>query len=162
MEVKKTKSFHHIFTPIRDLLSDSRTTGVLLVICTIISLFVTNSFSNGWFNRLWNNPFVPGIFSSAKLPHSFIDWINNFGMAFFFVLAATEIKENFCPANFHSLKRRYCPLVRRLAECSCRRLYLSDLIFIPAIHMDGEYLQPRISLFPLLLHHCWVNVFQSG
>jgi len=109
MEVKKTKSFHHIFTPIRDLLSDSRTTGVLLVICTIISLFVTNSFSNGWFNRLWNNPFVPGIFSSAKLPHSFIDWINNFGMAFFFVLAATEIKRELLSGELSQFKKAVLP-----------------------------------------------------
>jgi Na+:H+ antiporter, NhaA family len=108
MIVKKAKPFHHIFTPIRDVLNDSRATGVLLVICTIASLFITNSF-NGWFNHFWNNQFVPGSFSSAKLPNSFIDWINNFGMAFFFVLAATEIKRELLSGELSQFKKAVLP-----------------------------------------------------
>ena len=109
MFTKKTRPFHHIFTPLRDLLNDSRTTGVLLVICTVLSLFVTNFFSTGWFNQFWNNQFVSGIFSSARLPHSFLDWINNFGMAFFFVLAATEIKRELLSGELSQFKKAVLP-----------------------------------------------------
>jgi NhaA family Na+:H+ antiporter len=109
MKIGKAGSFHHIFTPLRDMLNDSRTTGVLLVICTLLSLFVTNSFSNGWFNHFWNDTFINGLISSARLPHSFIDWINNFGMAFFFVLAATEIKRELVSGELSQFKKAVLP-----------------------------------------------------
>lgn len=109
MTVNKAKPFHHIFTPLRDLLSDSRTTGVLLVGCTVVSLFLTNSLTAGGFNHLWNNQFAPGVFSTLRLPNSFIDWINNFGMAFFFVLAATEIKRELLSGELSQFKKAVLP-----------------------------------------------------
>jgi Na+:H+ antiporter, NhaA family len=108
MENISKRPFHHIFTPLRDLLNDSRTTGVLLVICTVISLFVTNTSASAWFNHLWNNELLPG-FSSARLPHSLLDWINNFGMAFFFVLAATEIKRELLSGELSQFKKALLP-----------------------------------------------------
>ena len=109
MEIKKAKSFHHFITPLRDLLSDSRTTGVLLVGCTILSLFLTNSLTSGGFNHLWNGQFNPGLFSKLRLPNSFIDWVNNFGMAFFFVLAATEIKRELLSGELSQFKKALLP-----------------------------------------------------
>ena len=110
MELSKpNKSFHHIFTPLRDLLNDSRTTGVLLVFCTILSLVLTNSSGSGWFNKFWNNEIPTGIFSSLRLPGSPISWINNFGMAFFFVLAATEIKRELLSGELSQFKKAILP-----------------------------------------------------
>src|ERR1700687_1963822 len=109
MVLKKTRSFHHFISPLRDLLSDSRTTGVLLIGCTVISLFLTNSSSTAWFNHLWNNKFIPGIFSNLRLPNSLIDWSNNFGMSFFFVLAATEIKRELLSGELSQFKKALLP-----------------------------------------------------
>ena len=106
---KKNKPFHHIFTPLRDLLSDSRTTGVLLVCCTILSLCTTNFSSTGWFNKFWNGAIPSGAFSSLRLPGSPIEWINNFGMAFFFVLAATEIKRELLTGELSQFKKAILP-----------------------------------------------------
>jgi Na+:H+ antiporter, NhaA family len=106
---RKSKSFHHIFTPLRDLLSDSRTTGVLLVCCTILSLCLTNFSSTGWFNKFWNGAIPSGTFSTLKLPGSPIEWINNFGMAFFFVLAATEIKRELLTGELSQFKKALLP-----------------------------------------------------
>jgi NhaA family Na+:H+ antiporter len=96
-------------TPLRDLLTDSRTTGVLLVGCTVFSLFLTNTFTAGGFSHLWNDQFSLGIFSKLRLPNSFIDWINNFGMAFFFVLAATEIKRELLAGELSQFKKAVLP-----------------------------------------------------
>jgi Na+:H+ antiporter, NhaA family len=109
MLIRKNKPFHHIFTPLRDLLNDSRTTGVLLVGCTVISLIITNSSSTGWFNKFWNNAIPSGAFSALKLPGSPIEWINNFGMSFFFVLAATEIKRELLSGELSSFKKAVLP-----------------------------------------------------
>lgn len=105
----KKKPFHHILSPLRDLLNDSRTTGVLLVTCTIFSLFFTNSFSSGWFHHFWNDAIPTGLFASLRLPGSPIDWINNFGMAFFFVLAATEIKRELLSGELSQFKKAILP-----------------------------------------------------
>jgi Na+:H+ antiporter, NhaA family len=106
---KKNKSIHHIFTPLRDLLQDSRTTGVLLVICTILSLLTTNFSATGWFNKFWNGKIPSGIFSSLRLPGSPIDWVNDFGMAFFFVMAATEIKRELISGELSHFKKAVLP-----------------------------------------------------
>lgn len=106
---RKKKSFHHVFTPLRDLLGDSRTTGVLLVICTILSLATTNFSATGWFNKFWNDALPGGLFASLKLPGSPIDWVNNFGMAFFFVLAATEIKRELLSGELSHFKKALLP-----------------------------------------------------
>ena len=106
---KKNNPFHHIFTPLRDLLKDSRTTGVLLVICTVLSLATTNFSATGWFNKFWNDAMPDGLFASLKLPGSPIEWINNFGMAFFFLLAATEIKRELLSGELSQFKKALLP-----------------------------------------------------
>ncbi|MES1224384.1 MAG: Na+/H+ antiporter NhaA [Bacteroidota bacterium] len=98
---------HHILTPLRDFFNDSRATGVLLICCTVVSIFLANSFSNGWYINLWNNP-IPGT-SNLNLPGNFLEWINNFLMAFFFVLAATEIKRELLTGELSTFKKAILP-----------------------------------------------------
>ncbi|HEX4373552.1 MAG TPA: Na+/H+ antiporter NhaA, partial [Puia sp.] len=103
-----TKKFHHrIITPLRDFFNDSRATGILLIGCTVISIFISNSSNSSWYRDLWNNH----LSGSAKLnlPGSFIEWINNFLMAFFFVLAATEIKRELLTGELSSFKKAVLP-----------------------------------------------------
>src|SRR5665213_1341500 len=103
-KIKQTK-----FTPLRDLLNDSRTTGVLLLGCTVVSILITNSTDNGWFARFWNNHLRASFLAGPNLPASPIEWINNFGMAFFFVLAAMEIKRELLSGELSSFKKAILP-----------------------------------------------------
>jgi len=105
--LKPKKNRHHILTPLRDLLNDSRATGILLIACTIISLFLSNSFLGKGYMGLWTNK-MPGM-SILRLPGSFLEWINNFSMAFFFVLAATEIKRELISGELSTLKKAILP-----------------------------------------------------
>ena len=98
---------HHFISPLRDFLNDSRSTGVLLIGCTVISIFISNSGSASWYHQLWSGT-IPGI-STLRLPGSFLDWINNFLMAFFFVLAATEIKRELLAGELSSFKKAILP-----------------------------------------------------
>jgi len=93
---------------LRDLLNDSRTTGVLLFSCTILSLIIANSNDNHWFSSFWNRHFQVGS-SRLKLPATPIEWINNFGMSFFFVLAATEIKRELLGGQLSTFKKAILP-----------------------------------------------------
>jgi Na+:H+ antiporter, NhaA family len=107
--MKKTSKLHHILTPLRDLLNDSRTTGILLLGCTIISLIITNSSETGWFRHFWNDQVHLHVFPALRLPGSPIEWINNFGMSFFFILAATEIKRELLSGELASFKKAILP-----------------------------------------------------
>ena len=98
---------HHFISPLRDFFNDSRSTGVLLIGCTAVSIFISNSGSGGWYQHLWSGV-LPG-FSKLSLPGSFIEWINNFLMAFFFVLAATEIKRELLTGELSSFKKAILP-----------------------------------------------------
>jgi NhaA family Na+:H+ antiporter len=98
---------HKIITPLRDFINDSRATGVLLIGCTVISIFIANSSDSNWYSNLWNTELHS--FSKLHLPVSMIEWINNFGMAFFFVLAATEIKRELLNGELSTLKKAVLP-----------------------------------------------------
>ncbi|MBS1666917.1 MAG: Na+/H+ antiporter NhaA [Bacteroidetes bacterium] len=100
---------HHILTPLRFFFNDSRSTGVLLIGCTIISIFLVNSSHNGsWYSELWTSP-LPWS-GRLNLPESLLEWINNFMMAFFFVLAATEIKRELISGELASFKKAILPI----------------------------------------------------
>ncbi len=97
------------FNPLREILNDSRTTGVLLVICTIISLLTANWFSGGSYVSFWNRTIPPDWIHQSKLPATPLEWINNFGMSLFFILAATEIKRELLSGELSSFKKAILP-----------------------------------------------------
>jgi Na+:H+ antiporter, NhaA family len=97
----------HIITPLRFFFNDSRSTGVLLIGCTIISIFLANYSTNSWYRDIWNTPLL--LTDKLHLPGSFLGWINNFIMSFFFVLAATEIKRELMNGELASFKKAILP-----------------------------------------------------
>ena len=106
-EPRKKSLRHHFISPLRDFLNDSRSTGILLIGCTAVSIFISNSGSGSWYQQLWSG-LIPG-FARLRLPGSFLEWINNFLMAFFFVLAATEIKRELLAGELSSFKKAILP-----------------------------------------------------
>ena len=99
---------HHILTPIRYFFTDSRSTGLLLVFCTIISLILANGISSEWYPQMWNLN-LPTL-SKMHLPGTSLEWINNFLMSFFFVLAATEIKRELISGELATFKKAILPI----------------------------------------------------
>jgi NhaA family Na+:H+ antiporter len=89
-------------------LNDSRSTGVLLLGCAFISLFFSNGPSVGWYMSLWNGKMA--IPAGLHLPDTCLSWVNNFIMAFFFVLVTTEIKREWVAGELSSFKNAILPL----------------------------------------------------
>ena len=99
---------HHFSSPIREWLNDSRATGILLLGCAFISLFLSNGPSVGWYMNLWNGRMtLPG---GLHLPDTILSWVNNFMMAFFFLLVSTEIKREWVAGELSSFKNAILPL----------------------------------------------------
>jgi NhaA family Na+:H+ antiporter len=93
-------------TPLRYFINDSRSTGILLIGCTLVSLLIANSggawYTNGWKTELYHS-------STTHLPASPLEWINNFLMAFFFLLAGQEIKRQLLNGELSTFKKAILP-----------------------------------------------------
>lgn len=98
---------HRIMTPLRDFLNDSRSTGVLLIGCTLVSLIIANSVGSGWYTDGWKTS-MSGL-TTLRLPATPIEWVNNFLMAFFFLLAGMEIKRELLNGELSSFKKAVLP-----------------------------------------------------
>jgi len=98
---------YRIMTPLRDFINDSRSTGVLLIGCTLLSLVIANSTGSSWYSSGWRAEMFRG--NPLRLPTSPLDWINNFMMAFFFLLAGMEIKRELLTGELSSFKKAILP-----------------------------------------------------
>src|ERR1051325_2691200 len=91
--------------PLKFFITDSRSIGVLLLLCTAFSLLMSNTWGGGWYRSIWN----ADVSSLLNLPHSPQKWINDFLMAFFFLLAGMEIKRELVAGELSSFKRAVLP-----------------------------------------------------
>src|SRR5450432_2646069 len=95
------------FNPVRLFLNDSRAVGILLLLCTILSLVLSNSSMGESYRHFWNATIPAG--GSLHLPPSFGYWINDFLMSFFFLLAGMEIKRELVAGELYSFKKAVLP-----------------------------------------------------
>ena len=102
----EAKKYKFTFT---DFIHDSRSVGVLLLLCTAVSLVITNLPEIGiTYNAFWEKdiPFL----SSFRLPHSPLHIINDALMAFFFFQVGMEIKREAVIGELSSPGRMMLPL----------------------------------------------------
>ncbi len=99
----------YIISPIREFLDDSRAVGIILLCCTILSLWLSNSaLATGYFNILNAELFSSGV---LQLPHTALHIINDALMALFFLLAGMEIKRELIAGELSTLKKGLLPVI---------------------------------------------------
>jgi NhaA family Na+:H+ antiporter len=106
------KPLHHkIFTPIREFISDSRAIGIILIICTIVSLLLSNShFTNSFYLSFWQHP-VHFPIKFLNMPDTNLLWVNDVLMTFFFFLVGMEIKRELTIGELASVKKSLLPII---------------------------------------------------
>src|SRR5205809_4877167 len=97
---------YKIMTPLRYFFNDSRAVGVLLIFCTIISLFLANAGAGVWYTGFWHAE-IPALVNI--MPETPGKWINDFLMAFFFLMAGMEIKRELLNGELSSFKKAVLP-----------------------------------------------------
>ena len=100
-----------IIDPFLDFIHDSRSVGIILLICTAVSLLLANtSFAATYFSFI--NIDIPVItIIPVHLPHTLQHWINDGLMAVFFFLAGMEIKREITGGELSSFSQAILPLV---------------------------------------------------
>lgn len=97
----------------RRIINDSRSLGVLLLSCTLLSLVLTNIKGIGdLYYNFWEMS-IPG-FHHLHLPHTIIHFVNDALMTLFFFLVAIDIKKEVTTGELSSPGRMMLPSVSAL------------------------------------------------
>lgn len=96
-----------LFSPIRYFINDSRAVGIILIISTIISIILANSYWGHAYRNFWSNEIA--FTAKLHLPGSYLEWVDNFLMGIFFLMAGTEIKRELVEGELSSFKKAVLP-----------------------------------------------------
>ncbi len=96
-------------SPIFEFIHDSRAVGITLIVCTLISLVLSNSAWGPSFLALWEQQIpMPGF---IHIPHTVLHMINDGLMTLFFLLAGMEIKREIAEGELSSLRKSALPVL---------------------------------------------------
>ncbi len=102
MSTKQVNSLRGLFT---DFFQSEKSSGILLIGCTILSLFLANSAWGAAYHHLWETRIGP---------YSLEFWINDGLMAVFFLLVGLEIEREIYVGELSSPKQAILPIVAAL------------------------------------------------
>jgi Na+:H+ antiporter, NhaA family len=97
-----------ILTPLQLIIRDSRSLGILLSLCAITSIFMANSGWGSHYISFWQQTFHFPM--ELILPHTLLDWVNDFLMAIFFFMVGMEIKRELLVGELSDFKNAILPI----------------------------------------------------
>ncbi|MEO7530888.1 MAG: Na+/H+ antiporter NhaA [Sediminibacterium sp.] len=129
------KGFNKLFSPIRDFINDSRATGIILIVCTITSIFLANiSFTQNFYTGLWQKAIHVTGNTHIHLPETYLLLINDVLMTLFFFLVGMEIKRELTIGELASLRKSMLPVLAALGGMVCPAVIFSFYNF----HTPGK------------------------
>ncbi|SFE88224.1 sodium/proton antiporter, NhaA family [Chitinophaga sp. CF118] len=106
-------------SPIYQFLHDSRAVGIVLIICTILSLFLANSPWQQAYLALWDTVVHIPV---GNFPHTTLHWINDGLMVPFFFLVGMEIKRELTIGELSSIRKSMLPVIAAFGGMVCPAL----------------------------------------
>ncbi|NIG57735.1 Na+/H+ antiporter NhaA [Chitinophaga sp. Cy-1792] len=111
-------------------MKDSRAVGIVLIICTLVSMTLANSGAGPAYINFWNELLDPNgghhlHFRGLDLPNSFMLWINDGLMALFFFMVGMEIKRELTVGELSSLKQSILPVLAAIGGMAAPALIFS-------------------------------------
>jgi Na+/H+ antiporter NhaA len=100
----------------RKFFDSEKSSGILLIICTVISLLITNSSSGADYLSLWQT-YVGGL--------SFEPWINDALMAIFFLLIGLELERELYDGDLSNFKNALLPIFAAIGGMVVLLLFIS-------------------------------------
>lgn len=103
----KTK-LTHLFT---DFFESEKTSGIILIFCTISSIAIANSNLGTDYLALWHTKIAIGVGDTFSLKYSLVHWINDGLMAIFFLLIGLEIERELYIGELSHPKNASLPII---------------------------------------------------
>ncbi len=125
------KRFNKILSPFEEFIHAQTTTGIVLIIATIIALILANSPLKEAYFHFFHTPISITI-GSFTISYSLTHWINDALMAIFFFLVGLEIKREFLVGELSDLKVAILPIAAAIGG-----MVIPALIYL-AINYKGE------------------------
>lgn len=97
-------------SPLLEFIHDSRAVGIMLLICTVVSLIISNTAVGEYYLNFWNAEVHLG----ENVPHTILHWINDGLMAIFFFQVGMEIKREMVSGELASIKQSILPVAGAL------------------------------------------------
>ncbi len=104
------KAFSRVLTPLDEFIHRQTTSGILLMLCAIVALFIANSPWNEAYHRLLEMPFTIGV-PEFQLSKSLHHWINDGLMALFFFVIGLELKRELLVGELADPKLAMLPII---------------------------------------------------
>jgi NhaA family Na+:H+ antiporter len=102
--------FDRIATPFEEFIHEETASGIVLMICTIIALFLANSFLYTHYEHLLHTELSVSI-AGWELRHTLHHWINDGLMALFFMVVGLEIKREVVVGELSDPRAALMPIV---------------------------------------------------
>lgn len=115
----------NILDPFIDFIQDSKAVGILLLVCTGVSLYLANSNFSTTYLSVINRHIAAIPVPAIHLPHTVLHCINDGLMAIFFFLAGMEIKRELNKGELSTFSQAILPLVAAIGG-----MLLPALIFL--------------------------------
>ncbi len=107
------------FTPLRDFLNDSRSIGIVLIACTVLSLLLANiTATSVAYTTFWTKEIHLST-HFLHLPETNLLVINDVLMTFFFFLVGMEIKRELTIGELASIKKSLLPVLAAFGGMVC-------------------------------------------
>jgi NhaA family Na+:H+ antiporter len=104
------RAFDRILTPLEEFIHRQTTAGVLLMTCAVVAIGIGNSSLADSYAHFLHIPFSLG-FGEQTFSLSLHHWINEFLMAFFFMLIGLELKRELLVGELASINQALLPLI---------------------------------------------------
>jgi len=104
------KAFERVLSPLEEFIHRQTTSGVLLMLCAIIALYLANSQWNEAYRHILETPFTIGL-PDFQLSKSLHHWINDGLMALFFFVIGLELKREILVGELAELKHALFPII---------------------------------------------------
>ena len=104
------RAFDRLLSPLEEFIHRQTTSGVLLMLCAVVALYISNSQWNESYQHLLEMPFTIGV-EGFQLSKSLHHWINDGLMALFFFVVGLELKREILVGELADPKQALLPIV---------------------------------------------------
>lgn len=118
---------HRVRTAALSFASWAPSTGVLLLLASILAVLITNSSLSAGFQAFWHNEFG-FVFAGSEFRMSLLHWVNDGLLTIFFLVVGLEIKREFTVGSLASRRSAALPVAAAIGGMAVPALFYLAII----------------------------------